>query len=102
MNRTERPIETYLLPFNDEISSLAQQSRNHIKMVTKPTTELVGDSMISLNIRYGFTMVIFVVGLAFTDDMKFIDSAKIGILIGSLVSAFIGFTILRLKAKKLH
>jgi NhaA family Na+:H+ antiporter len=45
----------------------------------------------------GFTMAIFVSGLAFTVNPVFQDSAKIGILIGSLVSAFIGYSILRFK-----
>lgn len=42
----------------------------------------------------GFTMAIFIAGLAFTNP-TYIDSAKIGILIGSLVSAVIGFIILK-------
>ncbi|MBS9774319.1 MAG: Na+/H+ antiporter NhaA [Tenacibaculum sp.] len=42
----------------------------------------------------GFTMAIFIAGLAFTNP-AYIDSAKIGILIGSLVSAIIGFIILK-------
>ncbi len=47
----------------------------------------------------GFTMAIFIARLAFKNDPIYIDSAKIGILIGSLISAVIGFTILRWKAK---
>jgi len=43
----------------------------------------------------GFTMAIFIAGLAFAKTPDLIDSAKIGILIGSLISAFIGFMILR-------
>ena len=43
----------------------------------------------------GFTMAIFIASLAFELSPVFIDSAKIGILIGSLISAIIGFTILR-------
>lgn len=42
----------------------------------------------------GFTMAIFIAGLAFTNP-AYIDSAKIGILIGSLVSAVVGFMILK-------
>ncbi len=48
----------------------------------------------------GFTMAIFIASLAFANNPIYIDSAKIGILIGSLISAVIGFTILRLKTKK--
>lgn len=42
----------------------------------------------------GFTMAIFIAGLAFTNPL-YIDSAKVGILIGSLFSAIIGFAILK-------
>lgn len=48
----------------------------------------------------GFTMAIFVASLAFANSPAYIDSAKIGILIGSLISAIIGFSILRLKSNK--
>jgi len=43
----------------------------------------------------GFTMAIFIASLAFADSPAYIDSAKIGILIGSLISALIGFLVLR-------
>lgn len=42
----------------------------------------------------GFTMAIFVAGLAF-DNPIYIASSKVGILIGSLISATIGYIILR-------
>jgi len=45
----------------------------------------------------GFTMAIFIASLAFENSPVYIDSAKIGILIGSLISAIIGFTVLRWK-----
>ncbi len=48
----------------------------------------------------GFTMAIFIASLAFKNSPMYIDSAKIGILIGSLISAIIGFTVLRLKTNK--
>lgn len=48
----------------------------------------------------GFTMAIFIAGLAFTKTPELIDSAKIGILIGSIVSAIIGYFILRLNSTK--
>ncbi len=44
----------------------------------------------------GFTMAIFIASLAFANNPAYIDSAKIGILIGSFISAIIGFTILRI------
>ncbi|RDK89197.1 Na+/H+ antiporter NhaA [Marinirhabdus gelatinilytica] len=43
----------------------------------------------------GFTMAIFIASLAFTSSPEFIDSAKIGILLGSFISAIIGYLILR-------
>ncbi|MEM0519215.1 MULTISPECIES: Na+/H+ antiporter NhaA [Aequorivita] len=48
----------------------------------------------------GFTMAIFIAGLAFNSSPEYIDSAKIGILIGSFLSAIIGFSILRFKTVK--
>jgi NhaA family Na+:H+ antiporter len=44
----------------------------------------------------GFTMAIFIASLAFVGDQVFIDSSKIGILIGSLIAALLGYTILRI------
>ncbi|GJM29618.1 MAG: Na(+)/H(+) antiporter NhaA [Cyclobacteriaceae bacterium] len=43
----------------------------------------------------GFTMSIFVANLAFPGNSVFIDSSKVGILIGSVVSGLVGFIILR-------
>jgi len=48
----------------------------------------------------GFTMSIFVASLAFKNDPVYIDSAKIGILLGSFISALIGFFILRIGSSK--
>lgn len=44
----------------------------------------------------GFTMSLFITGLAFTDQPALIDQAKTGILAGSLFSALSGFLLLRL------
>lgn len=41
----------------------------------------------------GFTMAMFIAGLAFADEMM-LRSAKVGVLVGSLASAMIGMTIL--------
>ena len=49
----------------------------------------------------GFTMAIFIAGLAFTSHPEYISSAKIGILLGSLISAIIGFLILRFTTKEI-
>ena len=48
----------------------------------------------------GFTMAIFIASLAFIDDAIYLDSAKIGILIGSLLSAIIGYFILSVTTTK--
>ena len=50
----------------------------------------------------GFTMAIFIASLAFAKSPQYIDSAKIGILIGSVISAILGYVILSMgtKAKK--
>ncbi len=48
----------------------------------------------------GFTMAIFIASLAFNSSPEYIDSAKIGILIGSFISAIIGFAILRFNTLK--
>jgi len=42
----------------------------------------------------GFTMSIFIAGLAFTDD-SLVDEAKIGILVASLISGIVGYLVLR-------
>ena len=47
----------------------------------------------------GFTMSIFIANLAFVENSAFIDSAKVGILIGSFISGLTGYTILKLSSK---
>ena len=48
----------------------------------------------------GFTMSLFIGGLAFTDAAQG-DAVKIGVLMGSLLSAIIGYLLLRLVAPKM-
>jgi Na+:H+ antiporter, NhaA family len=43
----------------------------------------------------GFTMSLFIGALAFPGDPALVEEAKIGILLGSLVSAVVGFLVLR-------
>lgn len=43
----------------------------------------------------GFTMSLFIGGLAFPGDPQLVEEAKIGILMGSLVAALTGFALLR-------
>ncbi|WP_308991847.1 Na+/H+ antiporter NhaA [Mariniflexile litorale] len=56
--------------------------------------QIVGVSFLA---GIGFTMAIFIASLAFSESPKYIDSAKIGILIGSVIAALIGYIILRYK-----
>ena len=69
-----------------------------IKLIEIPddisNQQIIGVSMLA---GIGFTMAIFVASLAFKNDPIYIDSAKIGILIGSLISAVLGYIILRFK-----
>lgn len=50
---------------------------------------------VSLLCGIGFTMSLFIGGLAFAGDALLQDEAKVGILMGSLLSALAGFCILR-------
>lgn len=71
-----------------------------IKIIEVPkdisTRQIVGVSFLA---GIGFTMAIFIASLAFENQPIFINSAKIGILIGSLISAIIGFFIISVKSK---
>lgn len=48
----------------------------------------------------GFTMSIFISNLAFTENPILMNSAKIGILIGSIISGLTGYLILRASGRK--
>ncbi|MBR9757959.1 MAG: Na+/H+ antiporter NhaA [Algicola sp.] len=69
-----------------------------IKLITIPseisTWHILGVSFLA---GIGFTMSIFIAGLAFSGDTANIDSAKVGILIGSFIAAIIGYLILKFK-----
>jgi NhaA family Na+:H+ antiporter len=55
---------------------------------------------IALLAGVGFTMSIFVANLAFPDNPVFLDSAKLGILAGSLTAGTTGYLILRLISRE--
>jgi hypothetical protein len=55
MDNPEKQIDQYLMPFSDEISSLARQLREYLRNETKPAFEIIGESHHSLNIGFGFT-----------------------------------------------
>ena len=69
-----------------------------LKLIEVPTDisnqHIIGVSFLA---GIGFTMAIFIANLAFTGSPQYIDSAKIGIVIGSFIAAIIGYVILRLK-----
>ncbi|MBY6218573.1 Na+/H+ antiporter NhaA [Qipengyuania aquimaris] len=54
---------------------------------------------VSILCGIGFTMSLFISGLAFTGDALLINEAKLGILGGSLISAIAGYLILRLSTE---
>lgn len=72
-----------------------------LKLIEVPSDitnrQIVGVSFLA---GIGFTMAIFIAGLAFNSSPEYIDSAKIGILIGSFISAILGYGILRFNSVK--
>ena len=67
------------------------------KLFTLPDNVSMRDVFgLSLLCGIGFTMSLFINGLAFTDEFL-IDSSKLGIFIGSMISAVAGYFILKSK-----
>ncbi|HEX2736493.1 MAG TPA: Na+/H+ antiporter NhaA [Polyangiaceae bacterium] len=56
-------------------------------------TKLYGVSVIA---GIGFTVALFIAGLAFAHESTLLDEAKLGILVGSTLAGLVGFVILRL------
>jgi NhaA family Na+:H+ antiporter len=54
---------------------------------------------VSILCGIGFTMSLFIGGLAFPDQPMLIEEAKIGILTGSAISAVLGFAVLMMTTK---
>jgi NhaA family Na+:H+ antiporter len=50
---------------------------------------------VSILAGIGFTMSLFIGGLAFPGNAELVDEVKIGVLVGSMLSALLGFAILR-------
>ncbi|MFC2129479.1 Na+/H+ antiporter NhaA [Bacteroidota bacterium] len=61
------------------------------------TWQVIGVSALA---GVGFTMSIFIANLAFVDHPVLMDSAKVGILLGSLIAGMSGFVILRIAGRK--
>ncbi|WP_428848927.1 Na+/H+ antiporter NhaA [Xanthomonas dyei] len=53
----------------------------------------------SLLCGIGFTMRLFISSLAFPSDPVLVENAKLGILLGSLLSAVLGTIVLRFAAR---
>lgn len=74
---------------------------NRLKLIEIPSEisklQIIGVSFLA---GIGFTMAIFIGSLAFENALEFVDSAKIGILIGSLISAITGYILLRIGGKQ--
>ncbi|MCF6182845.1 Na+/H+ antiporter NhaA [Lutibacter sp.] len=82
--------------------SLLSYIGTKLKIIALPTgvnfKQIIGVAILA---GVGFTMSIFIANLAFVTSPSYIDSAKIGILLGSLISGLIGYTILKLTNKNL-
>lgn len=76
---------------------------NKFKLINLPEgirlQHIIGVSFLA---GVGFTMAIFIANLAFQDNPEYIDSAKIGILIGSCISGIIGYLILRFSKNEIN
>jgi len=55
-------------------------------------TQLWGVSIVT---GIGFTVALFIAALAFGDDARLLNDAKLGILLGSIASGLVGYVVLR-------
>lgn len=76
--------------------SLTVYLAKKLRIITLPEditkNHILGISFIA---GVGFTMSIFIAGLAFSGKIVYIDSAKTGVLVGSAIAGLIGYLILR-------
>lgn len=56
---------------------------------------------VSMLCGIGFTMSLFIGGLAFGDNAELMNEVRLGVIAGSIISAFFGFTVLYLSGKPL-
>ena len=72
-----------------------------LKLASLPdNTNFIQIAGIAVLSGVGFTMSLFIGGLAFPDSMMYLSSAKIGIIVVSLVSGTAGYMILSNASKK--
>jgi len=72
--------------------ALAERLRLARRPGGAPWTQLYGVALLA---GIGFTMSLFIGGLAFPDDPVLIEQVKLGVLIGSLAAGLAGFLVLR-------
>lgn len=67
-----------------------------MKIASKPENinfkQILGVAILS---GVGFTMSLFISGLAFFGDMVYLNSAKVGIISGSLISGIVGYIVIK-------
>ncbi len=80
--------------------SLASWLGIKLKLAELPEgVDFTGIIGVALLAGVGFTMSIFIANLAYVAHPVYVDSAKIGILIGSVFAGFAGYFVLRMKRK---
>lgn len=72
-----------------------------LKIAQLPTnvtfSQIIGVAILA---GVGFTMSIFIANLAFSENVMIIDSSKVGVILGSILSGIVGFLILKFSGKK--
>jgi NhaA family Na+:H+ antiporter len=60
-------------------------------------TQILGVAILA---GVGFTMSIFIANLAFYGEVVYINSSKVGVISGSVLSGIIGYIVLRWSGRK--